>query len=372
MDEDYHKLFKLWQKLDHYVLNRDSSKKRSVESDPQTDYFQYIYGCALLALRWIGFDNPQLSSILTQDHNVLCLDHWKAILSLENDRSIIVIKLTSEDTRNSRIEHCKYIFIMPAARSISGDVNQVRDSIEELKRLADRFLEQFFEPTSYKREQVNISASLVIAHPSDLRDRQSIGESVSNSLIRQMLTIGHNFLEKVSYEPKERKLGAKAKLSLTPVGMIPASPLDINTLERFQHLFLFHTLGHDLINGIQPVRCPICHGKNLKKDSTSGSCQDCNAKWSWRTCQNCKRQVPNLEPGITIVRKDYTQQPYSVYAMALDQLLGRDQLSPMCESHDFHESQRIRVICPHCGTCPGKGEALAKCDRCKDSEFAQA
>lgn len=366
MDEDYHKLFKLWQKLDHYTLNRDSSKKRSVESDPQGDYFQYIYGCVLLALRWIGFDSFKSSDDIPQNNNVLCLDHWKAVVTIENDRSIIVIKLTSENMKNSPVEYCKYIFIMPSVRCIAGDINQVKKDIKELKQLANHFLSNFFDPKLYKREQIDISASLVIAHLTDLRDRRSLGESVSHSLIRQMLSIGNNFLEKLTYKPKEKKLSTKAKLSITPIGMIPASPLDINTLERFQYLFLFHTFGHDLMKGIPLVRCPVCHGKNLKSDSNSGFCQDCKAKWSWRTCSHCQGKVPNLEPGKPLKRKDYTDQSYSVYAMELEQLLGRDQLSPICESHDFRESQRVRVICPHCGVCPGKGETLAKCDRCRN------
>jgi hypothetical protein len=369
MDEDYHKLFKLWQKLDDYVFNRDFSKKMSIESDPQANYFQYIYGCVLLALRWIGFGNLKYSDEISKNNNVLCLDHWKAVVNLEKDRSIISIKLTSENTENLKKGYCKYIFVMPSVRCIAGDISQVKKDIKELKELANHFLSDFFDdPKLYRREQIDISASLIIAHLTDLRDRRSLGESVSHSLIRQMLSIGNNFLEKVTYELKEKRLGAKAKLSITPIGMIPASPLDINTLERFQHLFLFHTLGHDLIQDIPLVQCPVCHGNNLKSDSSSGSCQDCKAKWSLRTCPNCQGKVPNLEPGKPLKRKDYTDQPYSVYAMALEQLMGRDQLSPICESHDFHESQRVRVICPHCGVCPGRGETLAKCERCGNSE----
>ena len=371
MDEDYHKLFKLWQKLDGYELNRDSSNKMSVESDPQADYFQYIYGCILLALRLIGFDDPQSSDNIPQDNNVLYLDHWRVAVSIESNRSIVLIELTSDNTNNTKIKSCKYIFIMPTSRYITGDINQVRQGIEDLKKSGSDFLDNFFRTKSYKREQVDILASLVIVHPTDIRDRQSIGESVPKSLIRQMLSIGHNFLEKASYKQKKQKLGSKAALTITPIGMIPASPLDINTLERFQHLILLHTFGHDLMNGIEPVRCPVCHKKQLKQDSTSGLCLDCNARWSWSTCQNCSGKVPNLEPDIKLRKKNYINQPYAVYAMALEQLSGRDQLSAMCESHDFNESQRIRVICPHCGNCPGKGDTLLQCERCQTSEFEQ-
>ncbi len=66
-----------------------------------------------------------------------------------------------------------------------------------------------------------------------------------------------------------------------------------------------------------------------------------------------------------------TQQSYAVHAMVREQLLSRDQLSALCESDEVPESVNIRVICPHCGACTGRGETAQKCRRCRDNRFPQ-
>ncbi len=57
--------------------------------------------------------------------------------------------------------------------------------------------------------------------------------------------------------------------------------------------------------------------------------------------------------------------PKAVHSMVCDQLLSRDQLSALCESDEVPESGNIRVICPDCGACTGRGETAQRCRECR-------
>ncbi len=222
------------------------------------------------------------------------------------------------------------------------------------------------------RKDLEVQTYVQLVHPTDPRDR-NISEDVPPELIQRMLNIGENFMH-----PDDYKSFVLASDGATPsvgrIGCFPASPLDLNTLERFQRLFRFHTLGVDLLYGIHPSSCPVCD-YDLKdvlskfKDE-SGFCPDCKAEWSWRICHKCHGKVPKLQPRrMKPASQRKTEPSYAVHAMAREQVLSRDQLSALCESDEVPESGNIRVICPHCGACTGRGETTQKCQRCRDSRF---
>jgi hypothetical protein len=264
--------------------------------------------------------------------------------------------------------------VVPVARSLLGNQDEVKKTLDTLYEGGKT--QATLTAKTPKRRNCNedeIQISVVLVHPTDPRDRE-MSEDVAPRLIQQMLNIGDNFISPDDY--KSFVFTSERDAAVRRVGMMPASPLDLSTLERFQRLFRFHTLGVDLLYGIHPSSCPVCDGdlggaRSLFKDN-EGKCSNCEAKWSWRTCNNCGGKVPKLEPlKMQSPAHRESEHTYAVHAMAREQLLGRDQLSALCESNEVPESGRIRVICPHCGACTGRGETAQKCLRCRDGRFGQ-
>ncbi|MHC5719992.1 MAG: hypothetical protein ACYTX0_50165, partial [Nostoc sp.] len=142
--------------------------------------------------------------------------------------------------------------------------------------------------TSKRQNRNNqVQTFVVLVHPTDPRDRE-ISEDVTPDLIQKMLNIGENFMSPDDYKRFVSTFDGNA--FVRSVGMMPASPLDLSTLERFQRLFRFHTLGVDLVYGIHPSYCPVCSydlsDVCLQFKENEGDCPNCQAKWSWRTCKN--------------------------------------------------------------------------------------
>jgi hypothetical protein len=264
------------------------------------------------------------------------------------------------------------VVVVPVARSLLGNQDEIKKTLDTLYEAGKTQATLTAKtPKRRNRNDDEIQISVVLIHPTDPRDRE-MSEDVAPELIQRMLNIGENFISPDDY--KSFVFTSERDAAVRRVGMMPASPLDLSTLERFQRLFRFHTLGVDLLYGIHPCLCPVCNKELAQSQSNneSGICPNCEAKWSWRTCGDCGGKVPKLEP---MCMKSLTERggerSYAVHAMAREQLLGRDQLSALCESNEVPESGRIRVICPHCGACTGRGETAQRCLRCRDGRFDQ-
>ena len=264
--------------------------------------------------------------------------------------------------------------LVPLVRGLFGDQDEIKKTLDTLY-YAGLSQASSTHKTSKRRNRNNqVQTFVVLVHPTDPRDRQ-ISEYIAPELIQRMLNIGENFMSPDDY--KNFVFTSDDNAPVCRVGMMPASPLDLNTLERFQRLFRFHTLGVDLVYGIHPSFCPVCNCDLSVERSqfreNEGNCPDCQAKWSWRTCNNCDGKVAKLEPmKMKPPTKTESECSYAVKAMAREQLLGRDLLSALCASDETPESGRIRVICPHCGACTGRGETFSKCSRCSNSSFGNS
>jgi hypothetical protein len=275
--------------------------------------------------------------------------------------------------------------IVPVARSLCGNQDEIKKTLDKLYTSGKNQVTTLTDhnPQRRNRQDQQIQNFVILVHPTDPRDRK-ISEDVAPDLIQRMLNIGENFMTSNDYQ----SFVCNTDHALVRrVGLMPASPLDLSTLERFQRLLRFHTLGVDLLYGIHPSLCPVCnhdlrgeelptleatHQKSTRSQfqENEGSCPNCQAKWSWRTCTCCGGKIPKLEPlKMKTPSNQGKSSSYAIHAMAREQLLGRDQLAALCESDEVPESGRIREICPHCGVCTGRAETRQKCRRCNNGLF---
>lgn len=393
MDSDYRRIKHLWEIMDRFDSSPNTPEQVSNQRDIQSDYACYVYGCVLLSLRWIGFlpahTKPENFPDELDFNRALQWERWTVSVKppeqgtfninidfiwepmLNGTGGGISQKTKSWQNHPTRIR----LVVVPIARSLFGNQDEVGETLNKLYKNSLNQVRKTSNPPKRKnRKDLEVQTYVQLVHPSDPRD-PNISEDVPPELIQRMLSIGENFMH-----PDDYKSFVLAKDGATPnvnrIGCFPASPLDLNTLERFQRLFRFHTLGVDLLYGIHPASCPVCDYdlkdvlSNFKDES--GFCPSCNAEWSWRICRNCDRKVPKLQPQrMKPASQRQTQQSYAVHAMAREQLLSRDQLSALCESDEVPESGNTRVICPHCGACTGRGETAQKCRRCRDNRFGQ-
>jgi hypothetical protein len=279
--------------------------------------------------------------------------------------------------------HYLQLTFVPLLRALYGTRGELEKDVEALYRtplaLPGRPATEGREPR--RRRQVSSAPApmraLLLAHPTDPRSRPRgddgpcIGEDVPPALVRRLLTLGENFVTVEEYrsfvhssEAPERPAGDAASPERT--GLLPVSPLELNSLERLQRIIRFYTLGRDLMDGLGPLCCPVC-SKPLDlpaRGSTEGECTACDAKWSVRVCDACGGRIPKLEPLKMRLSSEDLEASYAVHAIAREQQLGRDQLAAMCESNRIAASGRINVICPHCGACPGDRQDRSQCRRC--------
>ncbi len=377
MDGDYRRLRQLWEMLDRLLSSQDSSQVKH-QRHVQSDYANYIHGCVLLALQWIGFNSPEVKPENFPD----ALDFSK---SLQWEGWTAVVQPPHQDNFNINIEliwesingnHRKYshpnqirLVVIPVARSLFGNQDEVQKTLDTLYTSGKAQAGQASNHQNRKNHQLQTFVMLV--HPTDPRDRQ-MSADIAPELIQRMLNIGENFMLPDDYQSFVDHNGSVGR-----IGMMPASPLDLSTLERFQRLFRFHTLGVDLLDGIHPSYCPVCNhdlsAVRGKFSENEAKCPKCEAKWSWRICHSCDEKIPKLEPlkmkqPIEIKRTS----SHAIHAMAREQLLGRDQLAALCESDEVPDSGRIREICPHCGACTGKDGTRQKCKRCSNGLFIKS
>jgi Domain of unknown function (DUF2357) len=370
MDADYRRLRQLWEMLDRFFSNSDQPSAEK-ERDLLSDYANYIHGCVLLALRWIGFDSaqakPENFPLELDFQKALQQSGWTVVVESPASNFNINIELIWEqgnsDTRKSSHPKNMRLVLIPLVRGLFGDQDEIKKTLDTLYPAA-LTIASSTDDTSKRRNRNNkqVPTFVVLVHPTDPRDRQ-ISEDVAPRLIQRMINIGENFMSPDDY--KHFVFPSDDNAPVRRIGMMPASPLDLNTLERFQRLFRFHTLGVDLINGIHPSFCPVCdydlRSVRSQFKENEGNCPNCEAKWSWRNCKNCGGKVAKLEPmKIKPPTETESECSYAVKAMAQEQLCGSDETP---------ESGRIRVICPHCGACTGRGETLLKCNRCSNKSF---
>ncbi len=382
MDADYRRLRQLWEMLDRFFSNPDEQNIEKAR-DLLSDYASYIHGCVLLALRWIGFETAKVKpENFPEELDFQQALQWEAWTAFVQPPESGNFKINIEfiwEVVNTNTHKCSHptrirLVLIPLARAFFGDQDEIKKTLDTLY---DAGLSQgsSIGNTSKRQNRNNqVQTFVVLVHPTDPRDRQ-ISEDVTPQLIQKMLNIGENFMSPNDY--KRFVFTSNGNAFVRRVAMMPASPLDLSTLERFQRLFRFHTLGVDLVYGIHPSCCPVCSFdlsdvcSQFKENE--GDCPNCQAKWSWRTCKNCGGKTAKLEP-IKIKRQTKTESKcsYAVKAMAREQLLGRDLLSALCSSDETPESGRIRIICPHCGACTGQGETLLRCNRCRNSSFGSS
>ncbi len=370
MDSDYRRISQLWEIIAG-VQNPNLAEQSPSRCSIQLDYAKYIYGCVLLALRWIGFDSantkPENFPPELEFNQALQWEGWTVVVQPPDQRTLnINIDLIWQSNGNQRSpSHPTHIqlVIIPVARSLFGNHDEVKKTVDTLYHNGKTLV----VPTNKVAKQQNRNhnqkrISVLLVHPTDPRDRKM--RKVAPESIQRMLNIGEKFMTSEDY-----KLFVNHNAGYR-VGMMPASPLDLSTLERFQRFFRFHTLGVDLLYGIHPSLCPVCDADlssvRSKFKDNEGKCPKCAAKWSWRECDKCKNPIPKLEP---LKMKPPTSKADvssydAVHAMAREQLLGRDQLSALCESNEVPESGRIREICPYCGACTGQGKSGQNCPRC--------
>ncbi len=306
MDADYRRLRQLWEMLDRFLSSSDSLKTVH-QRDVQSDYTDYIYGCVLLGLRWIGFDTAQAKPENFPEESdfqkALQWEGWTAVVQPPKRGNFnINIELIREpingDTPKSSHPNRIRLVVVPVARSLVGNQDEVTKTLDTLYKAGKTqvtFTDKTPKSRNHKDDQVR--NFVVLVHPTDPRDRQ-MSEDVAPELIQRMLNIGDNFMSSDDY--KSFVFTSDDDAPVHRGGMMPASPLDLNTLERFQRLFRFHTLGVDLLYGIHPCLCPVCN-HNLSDvrsqfQEKEGNCPNCQAKWSWRTCNCCGGKIPKLEP----------------------------------------------------------------------------
>lgn len=382
MDADYRRISQLWEILDNFQRSPNLAEESRNQPDIQLNYANYIYGCVLLALRWIGFDSakaePENFPQELDFAQALQWEGWTVVVQPPdpktfninidfNWQSVNSKPISSKRSTSSHPTRTRLI-VVPVARSLFGNPDEVKKTLDTLYQAGiNQASETNQVPKQRKFNNDRMQISVLLVHPTDPRDRE-MSENIASESIQRMLNIGENFMIPEDYKSFVSTSGR--------IGMMPASPLDLSTLERFQRFFRFHTLGVDLLCGIHPSFCPVCDydlsSVRGQFQHNEGKCPNCEAKWSWRTCSNCRGKVPKLEP---LKMKPLTPTKgmlsYAVHAMAREQLLGRDQLSALCESNEVPESGRIRDICPHCGTCPGRGETVKNCPRCGNGCFGQ-
>ncbi len=287
MDSDYQRIKQLWEVMDKFESSPDTPEQVSNQRDIQSDYACYVYGCVMLSLRWIGFlpahTKPESFPTELDFNQALKWECWSVVVNPPEHRTFnINIEFIWQPMLNGTVGGVSQklqawrhhptrirLVVVPIARLLFGNEDEVRETLDALYKKSSLNQAPLTDntPKRKNRQDSEVQTYVQLVHPTDPRD-PNMGEGVPPELIQRMLNIGENFMH-----PDDYKSFVLTSNGATPnvgrIGCFPASPLDLNTLERFQRLFRFHTLGIDLLYCIHPSSCPVCDSEGVTRRATT-------------------------------------------------------------------------------------------------------
>lgn len=216
-----------------------------------------------------------------------------------------------------------------------------------------RISEFLLDDALFNTTKYGVVSSLMLL-PSSVR---TIAESTSASVIRRIINYGDTFVESDMKKWGDRK-----------TGILPISPWQTNSLQRFIRLLNIWTLGRDIYLGNELSQCPICDGTSIiASGDKTFKCWDCGAEWGLTLCANpdCRHEFGWLRPGVKSARqaRDGVTMAYGAWIERLENIAGGTAIVGFCEAPD--EKPIAVPICPRCGKCSRHKRHSERCPRCK-------
>ncbi|MDD9271490.1 DUF2357 domain-containing protein [Paenibacillus sp. GCM10023248] len=404
-DPNYSKIAQLWEHFESYADMEKEQQKSSGEGQAIA-YFNFCLMAILFALKQLdyvplnGHDAIDLWSETFKGEAELTAmkGNWKVTISVREERRMPLIRIRIQ---NSFGIPDKTIELLAVASMLPKYENEARDWIDSL----------------YGASDLRDGVVRYIVHLSSL---DALPDNLDPSYVRLSSTLGDNFMSRREYD-----LYGGGRLGLFALSPWDANSIErlgrvlllhttgeqLMLMDRADALLSFiHFLAYPNIQELKQfvrqnrssilssgpsgtrsavynklvsliaerdrrqfdtiwnnaqllplTECPVCSSENIHREDGDSTCKNCHSSWGMRLCSGCGRPVPKLVAGLNL-EEAISPGDYKRTAITMENLLGRDMLSPLCESRSHFGS--MWVICPHCGNC-NNADSCQDCTHCR-------
>lgn len=215
------------------------------------------------------------------------------------------------------------IVLIPILANIGKNPTDVKMYTEKLLNGAGSFLE----------ENKDIRSVLLLT-PIQLRD---ISGPLDPYLARRLFSYGEAY-----------KCEDALRWGNYRIGMLPISPRQINSIQRYLRALTIHTVSERIQNKKAFQKCVVCNHDSLKFEQGIYSCYSCGGVWGMTSCAHldCRHEFPWVRPVLLVPKQIEEVRTEQDRLERLENLGG----SIVITGFEYCYGETIKnPVCPKCG-----------------------
>lgn len=341
-DYNYNQVYKLWKNLNQNNQNEKLDLDVEFEEGETDAYYKlYILSCIFAVLHDLNFSEKTKKKIWFDKKNrtisteplVFRRDSYIITLTLKNEYIKCSLKADELNATNDFYFYPKFQNFEKMSRSIVDEYTE-----DLLNNLID-----ITKSTTTRGKYALVSINL---------NRCSENNTYLNKVYRRFYSMGNNF----SSDESEENLSNWGNYK---TGILIVSPVQLRSnFLKIEKVFNYHLLKTTNFNKTLTI-CPLCGGKNIKKnDNMNYTCHDCSHNISVTFCNSCDSKHEKPIVWVKYINEKFLEQEEvvnglsdmsSYYKMSKIETIMGEKATTAFDLEKEVSGWKLKTICPYCG-----------------------